>query len=709
MSHKTNPESLGALLRHKTHNKENYLSSDTSTITASASTQSVSMMGASHPQSSDENVSDAHNSSRHHVHNNPHLISNKYVTDRRRSSRRKKHSPSKASKTKHRYPPPQYPPVPAHGDVAVTSSFTPPPNHSALSRYYDTQKSSDADVEIPNAEPSDEVNPNNKLFSDSGGLDGSREHRSTTATNYSRFCSFKCDLDMEDVFEVIETLILFVFIAFIAVWWEHRHDKTLLLFTLTICCGVFGLLALNMRRVQSSLRLHELGSTLNDFRFILLTLGLIALIIADQLRYASDDLRLWIAHSFVFAIAAMLWCTIDFATYMSYFVSTAYHVFVLTGTILEFARVCYQIQDDTDIPVTMFEHNGVLYTVYDFKMDGVILMLMAEISSIITLIRDRKREWYCFGATHVYRHRLLEISRRQRGMIHAHSSVRMRNHDKPAHVYSYNDMSGYSYTLQASNDDSLLLIWIINLSCIAYMTFFVWDLHSVYKSIPAAVGILAIIVLVHRECDFHLVSLIKEQTHSWFTGFALLELWFVTLYSSLHVDGTADQMWKQIGSYFVDMTVLSMACVLLFVTDLLVSTVSSYFILRGTLPVMLLFVSLCCVWYQSFYVDLMKNDMDWTMAVICNFCIRNGYFIICTMSIMSVVKWIKDPLHKYFIFILTRRKRSIVNEHKYRMHHGMSRDPSTTNPNQALTPIGNSLLLHRGYPDTNSNITNHWK
>ena len=59
--------------------------------------------------------------------------------------------------------------------------------------------------------------------------------------------------------------------------------------------------------------------------------------------------------------------------------------------------------------------------------------------------------------------------------------------------------------MYGSNEDSLLLIWIINLSCFAYLSFFLWDQHNPFKSIPAAIGILAFIVLIYRECDFHLI------------------------------------------------------------------------------------------------------------------------------------------------------------------------------------------------------------
>ena len=188
------------------------------------------------------------------------------------------------------------------------------------------------------------------------------------------------------------------------IWWADREQIELLL-SLAGCSSIFGLLVLNMRRAQSSLRLHELGSTLNDFRFILFTLGLLVVIIADQLRYAQDEYGyLWAAHSLVWFVSGMLWCTIDFAPYMSYFVSTAYHIFIFIATSIEFAKVCVQMNDPDDNPRNLYKHNNILYTLYDFKIDGLLLMLMVEISTIITLIRDRKREWYCFGLSHVYRY-----------------------------------------------------------------------------------------------------------------------------------------------------------------------------------------------------------------------------------------------------------------------------------------------------------------
>ena len=88
-----------------------------------------------------------------------------------------------------------------------------------------------------------------------------------------------------------------------------------------------------------------------------------------------------------------------------------------------------------------------------------------------------------------------------------------------------------------NNDDSLLLIWIINLSCIGYLTFFLWDLHNPFKSIPAAICILSFIILIYRECDLHLVPLMTQQTHFWFLVIGIIQIWFVTIYICIYTDG----------------------------------------------------------------------------------------------------------------------------------------------------------------------------
>ena len=264
------------------------------------------------------------------------------------------------------------------------------------------------------------------------------------------------------------------------------------------------------------------------------------------------------AHSIVWIVSGALWSTIDFATYMSYFTSTAYHIFILVATVMEFAKVCWQIVKESDDDREMYSHNDVEYTLFDFKIDGLLLMIMVEISTIISLVRDRKREWYCFGLGNVYRHRLLQISQRQERIVNGRMINSLRNGTighrasiGSSHII-HNVSGNRFFYMYGRNEDSLLLIWIINLACIAYLSFFVWDLHNPWKSAPAAICILAFIVLVYRECDLHLAPLMREQTHFWFLLFAIIEIWFVTVYICVKVDNTdKDEMWKEIGSYLI--------------------------------------------------------------------------------------------------------------------------------------------------------------
>merc|ERR1712087_841885 len=130
---------------------------------------------------------------------------------------------------------------------------------------------------------------------------------------------------------------------------------------------------------------------------------------------------MYMAHSAVWIVSGALWSTIDFANYMSHAISTAYHIFVFVATALEFAKVCAQIADPTDIPATLYSHSNINYSLYDFKMDGLCLMLWAEMCTICTLARDRKREWYCFGLAYVLRQRLLSASRVQRAQLMSNS------------------------------------------------------------------------------------------------------------------------------------------------------------------------------------------------------------------------------------------------------------------------------------------------
>ena len=92
--------------------------------------------------------------------------------------------------------------------------------------------------------------------------------------------------------------------------------------------------------------------------------------------------------------------------------SSAYHIIILIATIMEFIRVCSQIYHNESV-MYIYKYNGIKYTLWNFKIDGLLLMILVEISSIITLIIDKNREYYCFGLSNVYRHRLLQISQHQ--------------------------------------------------------------------------------------------------------------------------------------------------------------------------------------------------------------------------------------------------------------------------------------------------------
>ena len=320
--------------------------------------------------------------------------------------------------------------------------------------------------DVLNAEPDDEdVHFGHKLFQTYAAAQ-SKFAAVEEDTNCISQCTVRCD--MENAFEVIEILILFAFIAFVCVWWIAPNNKMFLL-CLAACCSVFGLLVLNLRRAQSCVRLHELATTLNDFRFFLFVLGLMAVVIADLLQF--DESYLWTAHSAVWLIAGMLWATVDFANYFSYFVSSAYHIFLLICSCLEFVRASYQIYDDDDDSQVLYRHKGNVYSLNHLRIDGLCLMIMVQICVAMTVIRDHKREWYAFGLNHVCRRRLLQIAPRQYHMMNERMIQSQMN-----------NFSGDRYNyLFGSNEDSLLLIWLINLSTMAYLSFFLWDLRNAYK------------------------------------------------------------------------------------------------------------------------------------------------------------------------------------------------------------------------------------
>ena len=145
-----------------------------------------------------------------------------------------------------------------------------------------------------------------------------------------------------------------------------------------------------------------------------------------------------------------------------------------------------------------------------------------------------------------------------------------------------------------------------------------------------------------------------------------------------------------------------MGMVTIFATDLLISNVSSYFILRGTIPVMMLCASVFSAWYLSFEADPVQN-VNWPLSIVA----RNGYYILIILSLITITKWIRDPVHKYFIFIQDKRKRTILHQHQYRQNVNgklYDRDQSLmTQQNSRSLLTGPAWINHRDSVNINNN------
>ena len=92
---------------------------------------------------------------------------------------------------------------------------------------------------------------------------------------------------------------------------------------------------------------------------------------------------------------------------------------------------------------------------------------------------------------------------------------------------------------------------------------------------------------------------------------------------------------------------------LVFQTDLLTSSVSNHFILRAFLPVIMLTVLLFSGWYLSFDSDTMQR-VPWPIPIV----IRNAYYLLITLCVISLFRWFRDPVHRYFIWIQEKRIRT---------------------------------------------------
>merc|ERR1712087_387032 len=123
-------------------------------------------------------------------------------------------------------------------------------------------------------------------------------------------------------------------------------------------------------------------------------------------------------------------------------------------------------------------------------------------------------------------------------------------------------------------------------------------------------------------------------------------------------------------------------------TDLLISSVSGYFILRGFLPVIMLSASLFTGWFLSFDSHSVQR-VQWPVSIV----IRNAYFLLVTLCDVSLIRWIRDPVHKYFIFVQDKRTRTIIHQHRHQLLKEPGDVSFASNPlaNQSRSFLGNTL------------------
>ena len=68
-------------------------------------------------------------------------------------------------------------------------------------------------------------------------------------------------------------------------------------------------------------------------------------------------------------------------------------------------------------------------------------------------------------------------------------------------------------------------------------------------------------------------------------------------------------------------------------------------------------------WYLSFECEPIQR-VSWPISTVA----RNAYYLSAIIASISILKWIRDPMHKYFIFIHDKRKRTILHQYKYRQN-----------------------------------------
>merc|ERR1712154_582784 len=76
---------------------------------------------------------------------------------------------------------------------------------------------------------------------------------------------------------------------------------------------------------------------------------------------------------------------------------------------------------------------------------------------------------------------------------------------------------------------------------------------------------------------------------------------------------------------------------------------------------------------------------------------RNACYLFVALAATSLLRWVRDPVHKYFVFIQDRRTRTMVHQYKYREEvlpgkgqgkgHGAATTPLANQSRSLLGPV----------------------
>ena len=533
-------------------------------------------------------------------------------------------------------------------------------------------------------------------------------------------CPVLCD--MENAFEMIDIIILLLFIIFVFVWWLDKNDNTLILVLSTLNV-IFTLLVLNMRRSQTQLRWIELHNTVNDFRIVMFWIGLLMMISSEAIFYSISNTTnqaetkqdwLWISHSLIWISTSGSLTTIDFAQYMSSFIRVIYSFFIFIATILELSAIIEHLQGNnyyynhnstwySNTNKILINVNNRVYTVDDLKIDGLLLMIIVQISALYSLIIDSKIQYYCFGKSIISRstHLNKKKSKHQKQTTtnaepNSTTTNNKNNSNNNNNIQSISKHKGKhkkrltknkQLTINKINrqiieekkiNDYLLMIWIVNIAMFCYLMFFAWNFKSPYKLIPLCVIIILLGYLFYHNCDLKLLPLLFKSIQFVYLFYGLILLWFVSIYLIFTILESHEYTGMlSIFANTIGLTILSLTVVLI---DIFYLT-SNYFIVRGTFTIVLILTSLFNIWYITFTnADICQ--INWNIAILA----RHYSYIIIVIGVMSLFAWFRDSNHEYFIYIQHRRK-------KYNRSHLTRRDYAafisnqTKNMSNPSTPV----------------------